>query len=148
MFLLFQQKTKKEGDTDHAKLTIRGDRLGHDVRSVDIMEPGWWTLGMSFTSDGQVHYYGHKGVADLTADDHLMSSYPYGMKCLAFNNFFFNVCTWDTGHTWSTPWVIDDPKIFVITPPGQNVANLYNIKKKPQQNNQRQQQQLTQKGGV
>jgi hypothetical protein len=29
--------------------------------------------------------------------------------------------------------VIDDPKVFVIPPPGQQVANLYRVKKKPQQ---------------
>jgi hypothetical protein len=122
-----------------AKLTVRGDRLGHDVRSLDIKEPGWLTLGMSFTADGQIHYYAHQGVADLTADDFLMSSYPYGMKCLNFNNFFFNVANWDNGHTWSTPWVIDDPKIYVIPPDGQVVAQLYRIKKSPQKSQPQQQ---------
>jgi hypothetical protein len=87
---------------------------------------------MSFTSDGQVHYYASPGVDDLTADDYIMSSFPYSMKALTFNNFFFNVANWDTGRTWSTPWVIDDPKIFVIPPAGQKVANLYRVKKKPQ----------------
>jgi hypothetical protein len=144
MFLLFHRQTKKEGDTDHAVITVRGDRTGHDVRKVDIMEPGWWTLGMSFTDDGQIHYYAHKGVEDLTADDFLMSSFPYSMKCLTYNNFFFNVANWDNGHTWSTPWVIDDPKVFVIPPPGQTAAQLYRVKKKPQQ--QQQQQDVARKG--
>ena len=98
---------------------MRGDRLGRDVRSLDINEPGWWTFGMSFSEDGQIHYYAHKGIAELTADDHLMSSFPYGERCTAFNNFFFNVANMDNGHTWSTPWVIDDPKIYVIPPLGQ-----------------------------
>ena len=70
--------------------------------SFDIDEPGWWTLGMSFTSDGQVHYYASEGVDDLTAEDHIMSSFPYGMKCITFNNFFFNVANWDNG-----PHVVD-----------------------------------------
>lgn len=140
MFILFHKKTNKEGDTNSAKLTCRGDRLGHDVRSVDITEPGWWTLGMSFTADGQIHYYAHKGVADLTADDYLMSSFPYGMRCITFNNFFFNVANWDNGHTWSTPWVIDDPKIYAVPPMGQNIAQLYKVQKKPQQSKQQQQQ--------
>ena len=91
-----RRRTKKATRTA-AKLTIRGDRLGRDVRSLDIKEPGWWTLGMSFTADGQVHYYGHEGVDDLTADDFLMSSFPYSMKCITFNNFFFNVANWDNG---------------------------------------------------
>jgi hypothetical protein len=133
MFLLFKSETTKGNKADAAKLTIRGDKLGHDVRSLDIAEPGWWTFGMSFTSDGQVHYYASPGVDDLTADDFLMSSFPYSMKCQTMNNFFFNVANWDTGRTWSTPWVIDDPKLYVIPPQGANVAQLYKIKKKPQQ---------------
>ena len=139
MFLLFHNKTNKEGDQNSAKLTVRGDRLGRDVRSLDITEPGWWTLGMSFTADGQVHYYAHQGVADLTEDDFLMSSFPYSMKCTTFNNFFFNVANWDNGRTWSTPWVIDDPKVYVIPPEGQAVAQLYRVKKKPQQRSRNQQ---------
>ena len=77
---------------------------------------------MSFSRDGQIHYYAHKGVADLTKDDFLMSSFPYGEKCVTFDNFFFNVANWDDGHTWSTPWVIDDPKIYAIPPEGQSIA--------------------------
>ncbi len=105
---------------------------GGTARSLDINEPGWWTFGMSFSEDGQIHYYAHKGTEELTAEDHLMSSFPYGERCTAFNNFFFNVANMDNGHTWSTPWVIDDPKIYVIPPLGQNVANLYRVKKQPQ----------------
>jgi hypothetical protein len=125
LFLLFQSETNRNIEADAAKLTIRANHRGQDVRSLDITEPGWWTLGMSFTSDGQVHYYASPGVDDLTADDYLMSSFPYNMRCQSFNNFFFNVANWDNGRTWSTPWVIDDPKIFVIPPPGQSVTNLY-----------------------
>jgi hypothetical protein len=140
MFILRNSYKTKEGEqVTAAKLTIRGDRLGRDVRSLDIDEPGWWTFGMSISEDGQVHYYGHKGVADLTAEDHLMSSYPYGQRCTAFNNFFFNVANWDNGHTWSTPWVIDDPKVYVIPPAGQQVAQLYRVKKQPQQKSKQQQ---------
>jgi hypothetical protein len=145
MFILRNQHKTKEGQiVEGARLTVRGDKLGRDVRSVDIDEPGWWTLGMSFTDDGQIHYYAHKGVADLTAEDHLMSSFPYNEKCTTFNNFFFNVANWDNGRTWSTPWVIDDPKIYVIPPTGQQVANLYRVKKQPQKQvakNRMQQQQ-------
>jgi hypothetical protein len=65
-----------------------------------------------------------------------MSSFPYGMKCQTFNNFFFNVANWDNGRTWSTQWVIDDPKIFVIPPQGQAVAQLYRVKKQPQRRQQ------------
>jgi hypothetical protein len=131
MFFLFRKANGKSVKEDSAKLTIRADRRGKDPRSLDILEPGWWTLGMSFTSDGQVHYYASPGVDDLTADDYLLSSYPYGYRCQTFNNFFFNVANLDNGRSWSTNWVIDDPKIFVIPPEGQAVAQLYRVKKKP-----------------
>jgi hypothetical protein len=136
MFFLFRSETSRNIEKDFAKLTIRAGRRGNDVRSLDITEPGWWTLGMSFTADGQVHYYASPGVDDLTAEDYLMSSFPYGMKCQVFNNFFFNVANWDNGRTWSTQWVIDDPKVFVIPPNGQTVAQLYRVKKQPQRRQQ------------
>lgn len=136
MFILFQSETTKGVKADAAKITCRGDRLGRDVRSLDIKEPGWWTFGISFSEDGQIHYFARKGVADLTAEDHLMSSFPYGERCITMNNFFFNVANWDNGHTWSTPWVIDDPKVYVIPPPGQQVAQLYRVKKQPPQKQQ------------
>jgi len=140
MFLLFQQPNARNSNVASAKITVRANQRGYDVRSLDITEPGWWTMGMSFTSDGQVHYYAHAGVEDLTADDYLMSSFPYGSRCQQFNNFFFNVANWDNGRTWSTPWVIDDPKVFVIPPPGQTVAALHRLKPKTQVQNQNQQQ--------
>lgn len=132
MFLLFRSETSRNVETDCAKLTIRADQRGHDVRSLDIEEPGWWTLGMSFTSDGQVHYYASPGADDLTAKDYLMSSFPYRMRGVVFNNFFFNVANWENGRTWSTQWIIDDPQIFVIPPPGQEVANLYRNRNRQQ----------------
>lgn len=131
MFVLFQSETNRSVKQDSAKISVRGDRLGHDIRKVNIAEPGWWTLGLSFTSDGQVHYYASEGVDDLTEADHIYSSFPYGMRCMTFNNFFFNVANLDNGRSWSTKWVIDDPKVFVQPPPGVNVASLYKIKKKP-----------------
>jgi len=131
MFFLFRSETTRGVEKDAAKLTIRAGRRGNDMRSLDIPEPGWWTLGMSFTSDGQVHYYASPGVDPLTEKDYLTSLFPYGMKCQRMNNFFFNVANWDTGRTWSTQWVIDDPQVFVVPPEGQSVANLY-VKKKTQ----------------
>jgi hypothetical protein len=144
MFIVFHKKSNKEGDTNHAQLTLRGDKRGHDVHSLEMNEPGWWTLGMSYSADGQIHYFAHEGVADLTADDFLMSSFPYNQKCITFDNFFFNVANWDNGHTWSTPWVIDDPKIYAVPPQGQTIAQLYKEKKAPPKQQQRpQQQQVT-----
>lgn len=142
MFFLFRSANNRSIKEDSVKLTVRAGVRGNDLREKDITAPGWWTLGMSFTADGQVHYYASEGVDDLTSADYVTSQYPYGMKCQSFNNFFFNVANWDNGRNWSTQWVIDDPKIFVIPPQGQQVANLYRVKAKPQMRRQvtRQQQ--------
>ncbi len=125
MFVLFHSETSRKNEADHAQITVRSNHRGQDVRSFKIDQPGWLTMGMSFTADGQVHYYAKKGIEDLTAEDHLMSAYAYSWKCQTFNNFFFNVANWDNGKNWSTPWVIDDPKIYVQPPAGQTADNLY-----------------------
>jgi len=125
MFWLFRSETTRGTEKDFAQLTIRSGPRGNDLRSHKVYEPGWWTMGMSFTPDGQIHYYASPGVDDLTADDYLASHFPYGDRCLSFNNFFFNVANMDNGRSWSTQWVIDDPKIFVVPPQGQTVAQLY-----------------------
>lgn len=96
-----------------AYLLIRSQGNGGDVRSLNIKEPGWWTLGISVTGDGSVHYYGHPGVSNLSSADHLGSYRPYGLNCDRFNSFFLNVTSPDDGHSWSTPWVIDDPSVYV-----------------------------------
>lgn len=131
MFLLFRSETSRNIKEDYAQLSVRSGPRGNDIHLTKITEPGWWTMGMSFSPDGQIHYYAKPGVEDLTADDFLMSQYPYRMKCQTLNNFFFNVANWDNGRTWSTQWVIDDPKVYVIPPSGQTVANLHRIKPKP-----------------
>lgn len=124
MFILFQKANGKSRPADQAQLTIRASTKGQDMRSTVITEPGWWTLGMSFSPDGQIHYYASEGVDDLTEEDYLTSSYAYNYRCLAMDNFFFNVANWDNGRSLSTPWVIDDPKVFVIPPQGETIATL------------------------
>lgn len=98
----------------HAMILIRADHLGHEVNGPKIMEPGWWTFGMSVSPDGQCHYYAHAGVAELTASDHLYSAVPYMIRGTTFNTIFFNIVTNDDGQNWSTPWIIDDPKIYYV----------------------------------
>jgi hypothetical protein len=72
---------------------------------------------MSFTPDGMVHYFASPGVDDLTMDDHITSQFPYGYRTEQLKTFFFNVCTRDDGKTWSTPWVVDDPKVYFAKRP-------------------------------
>jgi len=123
-FVLFRSETSRQHNEDHAQISFRAQRGGRDFGGPKIYESGWWTFGLSFTPDGQVHYYAHAGVEDLTEDDHLYSSFPYGSRCLYLDNIFFNVANWENGKNWSTPWVIDDPEFFVIPPAGNSVANL------------------------
>lgn len=99
-----------------ARFTIRANSRGTDLVGPTITETGWWTLGMSFTPDGMVHYYAHPGVADLTSADHIASHYPYGFRCQTFETVFFNVVNRDNGRSWSTPWIIDDVTIHSARP--------------------------------
>jgi len=123
-FILFRSETSKRYTKDHAQMSFRAQRSGRDRGGPKIYESGWWTFGLSFTPDGQVHYYAHAGVEALTEEDHLYSSFPYGSRCLYLDNIFFNVANWENGKNWSTPWVIDDPDFFVIPPAGKTLANL------------------------
>ena len=117
MFVCFESSTDKRYKEDAAYLRIRGGRNGGEIRGPKIETLGWWTLGLSFTPDGMVHYFASPGVDDLTAEDHISSQYPYGYRTEWLKTFFFNVCTKDDGKTWSTPWVIDDPKVYFVKRP-------------------------------
>jgi hypothetical protein len=57
MFFLFRSENKRNIKEDSAKLTVRAGARGNDIRSKDITEPGWWTLGMSFTADGHRRWW-------------------------------------------------------------------------------------------
>ena len=103
-----------KAESDYAYLRIRADQSGGDFRSKQITTTGWWTLGMSVTPDGMVHYFAGPGVDNLTQEDYLGSQYPYGLRAEGFKTFFFNVCNGDDGRNWSTAWTIDDPSVFVV----------------------------------
>lgn len=115
MFIQFNSETDRENDHDSAVFILRSDDWGRDVLGPEITknETGWWTLGLSFTPDGRVHYYASPGVDDLTRQDHLASYTVAGYRCTHFNTFFFNVCNQDDGRTWSTEWIIDDPSFYL-----------------------------------
>jgi hypothetical protein len=117
-FFQYNGKSHPQHPTQNtATILIRSGARGEDIPGPVITSPGWWTLGMTITSDGKVHYYGHEGVANLTARDHLYSNHPYGYKCLQSSTYFFNVVNQDDGRSWSTRWIIDDPKVYVATRP-------------------------------
>lgn len=114
MFICFEPANAKKKTENSAYIRVRGGRNGGEIRGPRVAETGWWTLGLSFSPDGMVHYFASPGVEDLTMDDHITSQYPYGYRTEHVKTFFYNVCTQDDGKTWSTPWVIDDPKVYFI----------------------------------
>jgi hypothetical protein len=111
-FIEFHSSHDGRFKEDEAMLLIRGNNLGHEVRSLK-MSPGWWTLGMSVTGDGKVHYYGRQGVENLKSSDLLYSSFPYNYQAEYFATHFFNSCNQNDGRTWSTPVIVDDPMVYV-----------------------------------
>ena len=114
MFICFESGHDGKFKEDGAYVRVRSGRNGGEIRGTKIEQLGWWTLGLSFSPDGMVHYFASPGVDDLTMDDHITSQFPYGYRTEWLKTFFFNVCTHDNGRTWSTPWVIDDPKVYFV----------------------------------
>lgn len=117
MFVVFRSKSNKRNPQDSAYFLVRSDRNGRDFKGPEITETGWWTLGMSVTADGQVHYYASPGIDDLTPEDHISSQFPYGFRGLHFETFFFDLIGGDNGRTWSTSWIIDDPSLYLARQP-------------------------------
>lgn len=113
MFVDFEPKQGPEGNA-YAYLRVRANTYGGDYKSKQLTTTGWWTLGMSVTPDGRVHYFAKPGVEDLTMDDHIASEFPYGYRAEHFKTFFFNVCNGDDGRTWSTPFVVDDCHVYYL----------------------------------
>ncbi len=116
IWIHFNSETSRGVEKDSAMLKIRGTSRGGDfkARDIPVEEFGWWTFGMSVSADGRIHYFGKPGIEDLTMDDHLFTQTPYGYRAERLNSFFFNICNKNNGRTWSTPFVIDDPEVFVV----------------------------------
>ncbi|MCG8585123.1 MAG: hypothetical protein MI757_10460 [Pirellulales bacterium] len=112
IFVDFESKDNG-AEYDHAFLRVRANDQGHEYNAVKITKPGWWTMGMSFTPDGRVHYYASPGVDKLTEKDRLGSEVPYSERAGVMTTFFFDVCNHDDGKTWSTSWIIDDPQVYL-----------------------------------
>jgi hypothetical protein len=110
MFITFESKASGAAK-DSAYFIIRADDSGRDVRGPEIKQSGWWTLGMSLTPDGRIHYFARPGVGDLAAKDRILSSRYGTVRLETFETFFLDVLSKNDGRTWSTPWIIDDPAL-------------------------------------
>jgi len=116
LWIHFRAAGQRGATSDSAYITVRSNRMGHDFPAKEIDHFGWWTLGMSYSADGMVHYYASPGVDELTDGDYLTSQYPYGFQARQLRTYFFDVCNRNDGRSWSTPFVIDDPQLFVMNP--------------------------------
>jgi hypothetical protein len=72
---------------------------------------------MSFTPDGLVHYFARPGVEELSKEDYIATAMPYGYRCEEIRSFFYNVVNADNGRDWSTDWIVDDAKLYVVQNP-------------------------------
>jgi len=114
IFIQFQSDTDSKTKEDAAFFVIRADNRGRDIRGPEITQTGWWTVGMSFTMDGKVHYYAKPGVEDLTAEDYITSYTAYSMPVRTYETMFFDCFNRDDNKSWSTPFIIDDPTLYVM----------------------------------
>ena len=116
IWIHFKSETTRGVEKDSAYLKIRSNTRGGDFPSKEIPleQFGWWTFGMSVSADGRIHYFGKPGIEDLKMEDHLSSQLPYGYRAERLNSFFFNICNQNNGRIWSTPFLIDDPAVYVI----------------------------------
>lgn len=122
MFFRMENKVVENKTKRYLRVQVRANEYGQDVPGPIIEESGWYTLGMSLTANGAVHYFYRPGVEALTAEDRIASYYPYGYRIAQFETFFFNVLCRDSGRTWSTPWVVDDAFLYMSNPPRSLVA--------------------------
>ena len=62
LFIVLESKkqTKQEHDTTY--LRVRANRGGGDFKGLPITTTGWWTMGISVTPDGMIHYYAKPGL--------------------------------------------------------------------------------------
>lgn len=117
IFINYKRPENRRKNEAPAYWVIRASNPGGDYTVKPVTETGWYTLGMSFTGDGMIHYYIRQGVDDLTAADRVASQFPYNFQCLYFIDVFFDIFGSNDGQNWTTGWVIDDPAVYVAYPP-------------------------------
>lgn len=119
LFICMDTKEQTKKQEDRIYFRIRSNGNGGDMMGPEIRSTGWWTLGLSVSANGAIHYYARPGVEDLTSEDYITTQYPYGYRAERFRAAFFNVINGDNGRDWSTTWIIDDTFVYVGTGPAQ-----------------------------
>ncbi|MBX7167486.1 MAG: hypothetical protein K1X74_14245 [Pirellulales bacterium] len=112
LFFQLYEGHHRQDQEDHPYLLIRAGERGEDYYKLPIKQTGWWTLGMSFSPDGRVHYFAHPGTADLTSADHLASHFPYGFHCERIDELFFDIWNDSRSGQWSPKWIVDDVAVY------------------------------------
>ncbi len=105
--------TGKSAGTDRLQFWMKATSKSMRIDGPEVTQLGWWTLGLSVSPNGEVHYFAKPGTEDLTAEDHIASAFPFGYRAVRFRSFFFNVCNGDDGQTWSTPFIVDDSFVYL-----------------------------------
>lgn len=95
-----------------ATFIIRGNQAGQDVAGPVITQTGWWTLGISLSPNGQLHYFANPGVGKLTQKHRIHSAFYAGHRMERYHTFFFDIVSRNDAKTWSTAWIIDDPYLY------------------------------------
>lgn len=103
----------KTAGVDRLQFWMKATSNSMRIDGPEVTQLGWWTLGLSVTPNGEVHYFAKPGTGDLTAEDHIASAFPFGYRAVRFRSFFFNVCSGDDGSTWSTPFIVDDSFVYL-----------------------------------
>ena len=117
IFVNYKRPADRRKNEAPAFWVIRASNPGGDYQQTPIKESGWYTLGMSFTGDGMIHYYIHKGGEDLTAADRVASQFPVQLSMLVLHRRLLRLFGSNDGQNWTTGWVIDDPAVFLAYPP-------------------------------
>lgn len=130
IFVNYKRPGERRKNETGASWVIRASNPGGDYQVKPLNEPGWYTLGMSFTGDGMVHYYIRQGVDDLESSDRVASQYPYNFQALYFIDVFFDIFGSNDNQNWTTGWVIDDPAVYLANPPAPRMQSA-NRQRKP-----------------
>ena len=78
----------------------------------EIPVTGWWTLGLSFTPDGLVHYFARQGTEELSREDYIATAMPYGYRCEELRSFFYNVVN---GDKEAVDALLDSPVVQAVS---------------------------------